>query len=131
MLSIKGEKMVKKVIVLLFGIIAVLGLCLTSSAQETAETEFVLGAVSEVSDLSITIIDLDDEEAEMMFMINGDTIFENFESTDEIEVGENVYVDYVFENEENVAVSIFKINIEDNEEENAEDLFVPEEDADG
>ncbi|MDD3375359.1 MAG: hypothetical protein PHY73_06540 [Candidatus Omnitrophica bacterium] len=123
--------MVKKVIVLLFGIIAVLGLCLTSSAQETAETEFVLGAVSEVSDLSITIIDLDDEEAEMMFMINGDTIFENFESTDEIEVGENVYVDYVFENEENVAVSIFKINIEDNEEENAEDLFVPEEDADG
>lgn len=99
-----------KLSVLMLSVGLVMGLSLAVCAQSDIDTEFISGVVSEISSSKIVVND-SDEERSLSLEINADTVFENIQSSDQISVGDEVFVDYQTENEANMAVNIYKIGV--------------------
>jgi ATP-dependent 26S proteasome regulatory subunit len=92
-----------------------MGLGFMVNAQSEMETEITVGIVQEVLSSSITVID-SDSELKVIVNINSQTIFENIKSSDEIQVEENIYIDYLINEQLNVAVNIYKMGVVEDEE---------------
>ncbi len=81
-------------------------------AQEDGEPDYTSGIVKSVSATSITIMESDtDEETEAQFVIDGNTLMENFASMGDIAVGDEVYIDFIVNTAGKVAVNIYKMGL--------------------
>jgi hypothetical protein len=123
MLMKRRNKMFKKLGIVSAGLMVIMGLCSTGFTQEydeagevEMESEFATGVVKAVSPTSLRIVDMDSEDqAEITFVINEESILENIESINEIAEGDEVYVDYIISGENNVAINIFKMGLMEEE----------------
>ena len=95
------------------------GSAVPAYAQEEDEgSEFAYGKVAEVSTDKITITEfgVGDEESNTVYMVNDKTTLENIDALSALSAGDEVYIDYVVEGANNVAVNIYKVTAEDDQE---------------
>ena len=109
-----------KMLSFVFIVLSMVSFCTVVQAQEEETLEFEAGIVQSVSESMISIVDPEiDPDLVIVFKITDSTVLENVTAVSEIVVGDEVYVDYQVQGEENLAVNIYKIGImEYGEEEN-------------
>ena len=109
--------MLKKIIlIILVGVFMIGGPILGYAQQLDSETEMVSGVVKEITGTFVRIIESEQDTDEgIVFLINKETALENIDSLNEISINDELFIDFVENNDGALAVNIYKMESYDEE----------------
>ena len=99
--------MLKGIMVMVVSAVLCVGTPLLAIAQEDVQVDFESGSVVEFSTDSLTIETLS-EPGKKVFVINDKTTLENMDAIDKLVAGDTVYIDFIEDGGQNIAMNIFK-----------------------